>query len=276
VRCAELRRHLFPCELHRLLDDDLGDFGQVVADPHQWNAPGQVGHRHAEDRGALELPQHFHLALRLLFFEIRKARSDFRLEHLARGRQTARAVVEQLIEQQRVRGNLRSQEFAYLCQVHQPASYRRVFVQQREVRRALAGRLEDPQHAAQDVGLRGRRILRDIRDERQQPRHQRIQPGAARRVQPSQRAAIAELEQQRGHLVGLAEATSTKRRGELRRVRAAHPCLDDAADAGHLGARRLVAREHDFLECARDPRAMQRELGHEDLPGLHPHRQRDA
>ena len=37
VRHAELRGHLPPGQLHRLLDDDFGDLGEVVADAHQRN-----------------------------------------------------------------------------------------------------------------------------------------------------------------------------------------------------------------------------------------------
>ena len=45
---------------------------------------------------------------------------------------------------------------------------------------------------------------------------------------------------------------------------------------GTSGTGRLVAREHDFLERARDPRAMQIELGGAALPAREAHGRGDA
>ena len=119
MRHAELRGHLRPGEPHRLLDDDLGDLGQIVADAHQRNPAGQIGHRHAEDGRALELPQHLDLALGLVVGQVREPRRHLGLEFGARRRQSARGVVQQFVEQQRMRGDLRGQEFPQRGELHQ-------------------------------------------------------------------------------------------------------------------------------------------------------------
>ena len=62
----------------------------------------------------------------------------------ARRRRSKQPLVDQLIEQQRVRGDLRGEEVAVTAQLDEPRARRRVLVQQREVGRARADRLDDP------------------------------------------------------------------------------------------------------------------------------------
>ncbi len=107
----------------------------------------------------------------------------------------------------------------------------------------------------------------EVRDGRQQARQQRVQPRAARRVEP------LAVRRRRGTRAAAAppcsasrEAARRQRRGELRRRRAAQPRLDDAVDAGHFGRGRVVPREDDFLERAGDARAMQLELARRRSP----------
>ena len=141
-RRAELRRHLLPGLRERLLDDQLGDVGQPVGDAHHRQAAGNVGDRHAEHRGALELAQRLDEALRIVRIDARQAVGEVRREFGPRGRLGEHALVHELIEQQRMRRDLRGEEFAAAADVDEAAQCGRVFVEQREVRRARADRLE--------------------------------------------------------------------------------------------------------------------------------------
>ena len=87
----------------------------------------------------------------------------------------------------------------------------------------------------------------------------RARPGASSRRNG---AGAAELEQQlRRRVPHRRSRAPASAAANCARRRAAQPRFGDAVDAGHLGGRRVVAREHDFLERARDARAMQLELG---------------
>ena len=101
----------------------------------------------------------------------------------------------------------------------------------------------------------------------------RARPGASsRRSVPPPRNSVSSA----AACDRVGEAARLERGGELRAFGAAHPGLDDAVDARHLGGRGFVAREHDFLEGARDARAMQVELGAAGLPVVESHGERDA
>src|SRR5215471_1950249 len=67
---AELRGDLPPAELHRALDDQLGNIGEPVAHVHERQQVGEVGHRDAEQGGALELPQSFDLLLGIVLAQL--------------------------------------------------------------------------------------------------------------------------------------------------------------------------------------------------------------
>ena len=58
------------------------------------------------------------------------------------GGRSARGVIEQLVQQQRMRGDLRRQEFAQRRELDELATHLRIFIQQREVSRARADRFE--------------------------------------------------------------------------------------------------------------------------------------
>jgi hypothetical protein len=133
--------------------DDLGDLREIVADPHQRNPSGEIGHGHAEDRGTLKLPQPFDLPLRLVLGEVFEPRRHFFLEHGARRRQPAGRLVQQLVEQQRMRRDLRGQEFAERGHFDQLATHECVLVQECEIRGARADGLEHLEHAPQHGDL---------------------------------------------------------------------------------------------------------------------------
>src|SRR5208337_1377303 len=71
-------RHLSPGEVHAALNDELRDIGQAIADPHQGQAPGEVGKGHRKYRDLLELPQGFDLPLRVIGGQPFGARGEFR------------------------------------------------------------------------------------------------------------------------------------------------------------------------------------------------------
>ena len=124
LRYAELRGHLRPGEPHGLADDDLGDLREVITHAHQRNLSREVGHGHPEDRCALELPQHFHLPIGFILGEIREPRGHFGFELGAWRRQPAGRFVQQFVQQQRMRGYLRSEELTARGELHQFAPHR--------------------------------------------------------------------------------------------------------------------------------------------------------
>src|ERR1700729_3571127 len=107
-RHAELCRDLPPAKLQRLLDDQLGDVGEPVAHLHQRQDASEVRHRHAEQGGALELPQRLDLLLRA--GQLFEARTELARHVAARRQLRQQALIDQLIEQQRVCGDLRGEE----------------------------------------------------------------------------------------------------------------------------------------------------------------------
>ena len=127
LRHAELRGHLRPGEPHGLLDDDLGDLREVVAHAHQRNLSGEIGHGHAENRRALELPQHFHLPLGLVLGQVREPRASLRPRARRAAPAARRSFVQQFVEQQRMRGDLRREELAARGELHQFAAHLRDF-----------------------------------------------------------------------------------------------------------------------------------------------------
>ncbi len=127
-RHTELRGNLPPTELNRVLDDDLRDLGEPVAHTHHRYPPGEIGHGHAEDRKALEMTQRFDLALGIVVIQLLESRARLVFETRATG-QLRQTLVNELVEKQRMGGNLLSQEVSVPTQFDQPLTSGGVFVQ---------------------------------------------------------------------------------------------------------------------------------------------------
>ena len=149
ARHAVPRLDLRPRQRQRFLHDQLGDVGEPIADLHQRQAADQIGDRDPKQGRALELAQHLDLSLRLLVLHVLATQRQILRELRARRRLLDQALVDQLIEQQRMRGDLVGEKLALLAQRDQPAQRRRVLVQQREIDGAAADHLEDFQDARQ-------------------------------------------------------------------------------------------------------------------------------
>ena len=275
MRHAELRGHLLPAQPHGLLDDDLGDLGEVVADAHQRNRSGEIGHGHAEYRGALELPQHLHLPLRLVLG--RGARAAPRPRARARRAATATRRTPRPAARRAAADARRSA----------PPGTRRSAASSTSLRRTCAFSLSSAKYAEREPmassTLSTRRRTSSCVPEASPPARsaiddsnrgtsvsRRARPGASSRLH---RAGAAKLQQQlRGALRHPSKPRAASAAANGAAARAAQPGFGDAVDAGRLGARRVVAREHDFLKRARDPRAMQVELGAAGLPVAETHR----
>ena len=100
-------------------------------------------------------------------------------------------LVDQLIEQQRMGGDLRGEEITVTAQLHQARARRAVLAQQREVGRALAGRLDDAstRRSTGSCAL----LRRDVREQRRQQRLQTLAPGL---IELAHQRRGAQLEQQ--------------------------------------------------------------------------------
>ena len=217
-RHAELRGDLPPAELHRALDDELGDVGEAVAHLHERQQAGEVGHRDAKQRGALELAQRLDLLLGVVLAQLLHALGELAREVGARRQPREQPLVDQLIEQQRVRGDLRGEKITVTAQLDQARARRGVLAQQREVGRALAGRLDDGEHPPQHRQLRA--AVRDVREQRRQQRLQTLAPGL---IELAHQRRGAQLEQQPRSLGAVAKARLGERFGERRGLRLAVP-----------------------------------------------------
>ncbi len=106
MRRPELMRDLAPGQLHRPLHDQLGHFGEPVADSHHGQSPRQVGHRQSEDRRALELPEGFDLMLRFVVLHMAHSQLELFLQCGAIGQVRQQTLVDQLVQQQWMGGDL--------------------------------------------------------------------------------------------------------------------------------------------------------------------------
>ena len=91
------------------------------------STPGEIRHRHAEQRGALELAQRLDLLLRIApRAAVPCAHSRSRAKPARVGQLRQQPLVDQLIEQQRVRGDLRGEEIPVAAQLDQARARRAV------------------------------------------------------------------------------------------------------------------------------------------------------
>src|SRR3989440_7565958 len=90
-----------------------------------------------------------------------------------------------------MRGDLRGEEIPVTTQLHQARARRAVLAQQREVRRALARRLDDGEDPSQHGQLGA--ALRDVREQRRQQGLQALAPGL---IELAHQGRGAQLQQQ--------------------------------------------------------------------------------
>src|ERR1700726_176007 len=105
-RRTKLRAHLLPAELQRLLHDELGYVSEAIAHLHERQPATQVRHGDAEDGGALEGTQRLDLTLRIIVPHLLHDELEIAREIRPLGQLREQALINKLIEQQRIGGNL--------------------------------------------------------------------------------------------------------------------------------------------------------------------------
>ena len=155
------------------MDDEFGDVGQPVAHRHQRQAAREVGESHREYRDLLELPQGFDLPLRIVRRQPLGAGGEFAGKSSARRHLVERFGIDQFVEQQRKIRDLSRQEPADGADLDQPIEGRRLLLEQRQIGRAGADRIEHAQHPLHDDGgcgwPRRSRLQQAIEDDVQAP-----------------------------------------------------------------------------------------------------------
>ncbi len=142
-RRAELCRDLVPGELHGLFDNQLGHFGQAIADAHDRQPTCQVRHRHPEDCRSLELSQRFDLMLGVVLLNVAHSQLELFRKRRTIGQLRQQPRVDELIQEHRVRGDLTREEIPVPTQLDQSGSRRTILVQQRKIRGPLPDRFGD-------------------------------------------------------------------------------------------------------------------------------------
>ena len=228
--------------LQRALDDELGDVGEPIADLHDRQAPGQIGDRDTEYRRALEVPQRLDLVLRIIVAQLLHAREvQVAREIGALGKLGQQALIDQLIEQQRIGGDLLHQKVA----VRPHSSTRRAA---RRARSRAAAR-STPSAGRSPRGFAAMRLSVGSgagarADRGEQRRQQRLQALGAGLVQPPHAARIraaarAAAPPRRGRKPSAAEA--------LESARASSACVCQkrrkSSDAASRAAASLVAED---------------------------------
>ena len=262
ARRAELRGHLPPGEIQRLLDDHLGDLGEPVADPHQRQPAGEVRHRDAEHRRALELAQHLHLALGSSAADVGHPVRKFRVR--------ARRAVGSASTQRSSSNSSSSSGNAAICaarnspcaQIDQPALRAAVLVEQREIRRPRADGLEHVQHAPSGRRARGLRRLLQMQ-QLGSSSYEPARPGVIEAPQYGATRGAAAAARARGHRVDPQRPAAGAWRviswPDTQSADAGRAARGAVAAAGSL-ARTAPRNARDATR--RDVRAARRERGH--------------
>ena len=127
ARLAVLRGRVPECQRERLIDDQLGHVRQPVADPHQRQPAGEIQHRDPKHRRPPELAERVHAKFLVASRMLQPGRELLRkLPAVRKGLEHAR--VEQLVEQERMRGDLAGEIVAHAADLHEPAERLGVFV----------------------------------------------------------------------------------------------------------------------------------------------------
>ena len=190
-RHPELRGHLRPSLAQRLLDDELGDVGQTIRDMHHGQASGDLGDRHPEHRRILELGQGLDRLFGVVLRHSRKAVFEVGGELGTVRRLDERTLIEQLIEQQRMRGELCDQKIAAATDRHETLPRCGVFIEQCEIGRAPADRFDDAQHAPRHH----ERVVASF-ERSEQRRQQLLQAPHPRCIESPRKCAVAQIEHQ--------------------------------------------------------------------------------
>ena len=147
-------------EFERALDEEFGDVGQAVAHAHDRQVTQQIRNRETEDGRALEMAHGVEHALLIGRIHPGQAMLELECERRAIRRLLEQAIVEEFVDQQRMRGDLVHQQVAMRRQRDESSARSRVMAQQREIRRAPPDRLEHaqypPQHRARPRRARSR------------------------------------------------------------------------------------------------------------------------
>ena len=270
ARRAVPRRDLSPRERQCLADDELRDVGEPVAHLHERQASGEVRHGDTEHRGTLELSQEIDLSLGVVAARTAHARAQVALELGPRRRRIEEPVVEQLIEQERERGDLVGEELRVRAQFDEAPAHHRVLVEQGEIDGTAADALRDVQHAPERDGL-----ARVPGDGLQQPWQQRVQATPTGLVEAAVIGALAQHVEPREHRGRVAQARRPQQFDALVRVETR---LEQRPERAQLRVARL--RRHgtqdDAREMRTDPGAMSRDLRVECGPVLRAHRECEA
>ena len=177
--------------------------------------------------------------------------------------------IDQLIQQQRVRGDLRREEIPVTAQLHQARARRAVLSQQREVRRALARRLDDGEDPSQHRQLGA--APRHVCEQRRQQRLQALAPGL---IELAHQGRGAQLQQQARDFRAVCETGARQRLRQRGGFRLAVPESSQIdAHGARIGLRPAL---HQQAKVAADPCAVRIELLRERGPVARIHGERQA
>ena len=204
ARLAVLRGRVPECERERLLEDQLGYVRKSVAHLHERQPASEIQHRHAKHRCPPELAKRIHAQL-LVVARVFEPGREFLRELSAVRQGLEHACVEQLVEQERMRGDLAGEIVAQAADLHEPAERLCILVQEREVRRAPAYRLDDAQEPRKDELALARRACVHLRDGHEDPRQQGRETAPPELVESAEVGGLPELEQHAGRRFGFGE-----------------------------------------------------------------------
>ncbi|RMR85769.1 hypothetical protein ALP78_02123 [Pseudomonas coronafaciens pv. striafaciens] len=143
-----------PGQREHLIENRLGQPGQVITDFHQRQAAGYLGRRDAQAVRQLEMPQGLHLLLEIVLGDTNQPLAQLGRQFRGQRRIEQAPLVKQLIEQQRETRDLFGNPRAGGTQGQQLSQRVGVFREQHQVRRAPRDGLYQGQHALQyQVGL---------------------------------------------------------------------------------------------------------------------------
>ncbi len=162
--------HFAPGQQQHLLQDRLGNPGQVIAHLHQRQGTGNLGGRDTQHVGALEVAQGFHLLFKVILGDTQQMLTQLVSQLISFRRPVQAPGIEQLIQHHRIAGNLLGNPRTGRTEHQQLAQSARVFRQQHQIGRAPGHRLDQRQHAFQ----RQVRVVL-LGGHRQQARHENIQ-----------------------------------------------------------------------------------------------------
>ena len=130
-----------PGQRQHLIEDRLGQPGQVVADLHQRQRAGELRGGHAQAVRQLEVAQRLHLLFQIVLGNPRQPLAQFGGQLRRLGRAVQAAFIEQFVEQQREMGDLLGDQRAGRAELQQAGQRAGVLGEQHQIRRAPGHRL---------------------------------------------------------------------------------------------------------------------------------------